>query len=238
MATSSDSTRFTRRQWQRRRAAARPLLLSVAAIVLIVFAGWVVFASSWLSAQTVTVSGEHTLTDAEVEAAADVDLGTPLVRLDLDALQRRVSALPAVAAVSVHRSWPQTVTITVTERQPVAAVQRDGGWAVVDKEGVPFRQTAQQPPLPAIDVPADNDQSALRAAASVADALPAHLLATVRLISAQSMDSIALELVDGRVIRWGSATESEEKAQVLAVLLRQRARVYDVSVPAAPTIAS
>jgi cell division protein FtsQ len=36
---------------------------------------------------------------------------------------------------------------------------------------------------------------------------------------------------------WGSADESDLKAQVLAVLLRQPARTYDVSVPGQPTTA-
>ena len=49
------------------------------------------------------------------------------------------------------------------------------------------------------------------------------------------MDSITLTLADGRSVRWGSADESQRKVQVLAILLKQKASVYDVSGPEQPT---
>ena len=49
------------------------------------------------------------------------------------------------------------------------------------------------------------------------------------------MDRISLVLRDGRVVVWGSAEQSEDKAAVLAALLRARdAQRYDVSVPGQP----
>mgnify|MGYP001680284448 FL=1 len=42
-------------------------------------------------------------------------------------------------------------------------------------------------------------------------------------------------LSDGARVRWGDASESALKARVLKVLLSQRASVYDVSSPHAPT---
>jgi cell division protein FtsQ len=53
----------------------------------------------------------------------------------------------------------------------------------------------------------------------------------------QTVDQISLVLRDGRTVVWGSADESGLKAKVLAVLLRQRAQTYDVSVPGQPTTA-
>lgn len=231
--------RFSRRQWQRRLRQARPALLALAVLGTAVLAGWVLLGSSWLAAQRVTVVGAQSLTDAQVLAAADVDLGTALVRLDLDAVDRRVSALRPVARASVHRAWPHTVAITVVERQPVAAIYRSGSWWVMDEEGVLFRRTeGAVPTLPVIEVDSSTvDQTALREAASVIAALPPDLLARVQRLTAASMDSITLALRDGREVRWGSSAETDQKVAVLSVLLRQPARVYDVSVPAQPTTA-
>jgi cell division protein FtsQ len=63
-------------------------------------------------------------------------------------------------------------------------------------------------------------------------------MAQTRRVRAQSMDSITLTLADGRSVRWGSADESQRKVQVLAILLKQKASVYDVSVPEQPTTRS
>ena len=49
------------------------------------------------------------------------------------------------------------------------------------------------------------------------------------------MDRIEIQLSDGDTIVWGSAEQSQVKAQVLSVLLSQEASVYDVSAPHAPT---
>jgi cell division septal protein FtsQ len=225
-----------RRQWQRRRSTLRRALALVTVAALAGFAGWAMLWSSWLAADKVTVAGERTLSQRQVLAAARVPLGTPLVRLDLDQIKQRIAALRPVARVSVHRDWPQTVAISVTERTPVAAVRvDDGSWGVLDKTGVIFRHSSARPTLPLIDVPSTRNRPALAAVAAVVTSLPAKLLAQVRQVSAHSMDSITLRLNDGRRVRWGSAEHSVDKVGVLAVLLKLPARVYDVSVPAQPT---
>lgn len=239
MARRADTaSKFSRRQWQRRLARLRPALLVVAVLAAAAFVGWVGLGSSWLAAEHVTVAGERALSHRQILAAADVDLGTPLLRLDLDAVDTRVSALPPVAAVAVHRAWPNTVAITVTERIPIAAVSRPDSWWVMDKEGVLFRRTpGRVAALPLVEVGNRAGPSALQEAAAVIAALPAELLSRLQHVTASSMDSLTLTLRDGREVRWGSAAQTERKVQVLSVLLRRPAQVYDVSVPAQPTTA-
>lgn len=213
----------------------RWVLLGFVLVALLAASVWALFASSWLAAQHVEVSGERTLSARQIRAAAAVDLGTSLVRLDLDSIQRRVAALPVVASVTVHRRWPQTVQIAVTERRPVAAVRDHGGWAEVDKTGVSFRQVRGKPALPVISMSAPHSSALVGATASVIAALPSDLLGRMRVLRAHSLDSIALHLKDGRVIHWGSSSDNAAKVRVVHVLLKQRAAAYDVSVPAQPT---
>lgn len=235
-SSSSTASRFSGRN--RQRAPLRALGVGAAVVVLALFAGWALLASSWLSAQQVNVAGEDALTDQQVIAAAQINSGDPLLTLDLQAVENRVSALRMVASASVHRVWPQTVEITVTERQPVAALRIVGGrWGLLDATGVLFRHARAQPALPVVEGPAAGDRATLTAAATVVDALPNQLIRELRIVRAVSMDSITLQLKDGRVVRWGSSQDSAEKVRVLQVLLDRRARRYDVSVPAQPTTA-
>lgn len=231
------SARFARRQWRRRLLALRPIAVVAAVVAVIGLGVYAAYFSSWLAAESVRVSGERSLSAAEIAAAAHVDLGTPLARIDLGAIEEDVAKLPAVADVSVSRSWPHTVAIEVTERQPLAAVRRDGSWWVMDDEGVVFRRTPHRDQaLPVVAVGGDASADALSEAAQVVSALPSDVLDHVRRLTAHSMDSIDLRLTNGRLVRWGSADETERKVQVLAVLLdRVKASVYDVSVPERPT---
>jgi len=236
--TPDTASKFSRRRWQGRFTRLQPILLALAVLAVAAFAGWVVLSSSWLATEQVTVAGERTLSDQKVLAAADIGIGTPLLRLDLDAVDERVSALRPVAEVTVHRSWPHTVAITVTERVPVAAIYRVGSWWVIDNEGVLFRRTrGRVAGLPLVRVSHRAGPSTLREAATVIAALPPDLVARLRHLTAPSMDSLTLTLKDGREVRWGSAAETDQKVQVLSVLLARQAQVYDVSVPAQPTTA-
>lgn len=209
-------------------------------IVIAAAAGcWAIFFSSWLAAHRVDVTGTQTLSPDDVVAAADVPLGTPLLRIDLGAVEARVASLPAVARVTVHRDWPSAVVVQVVERQPVASTLVARAWWAVDAEGVLIRPLPRrEDTLPVVTArgPMADRESVRAEATQVLAALPASLLDSVHGVSATSMDSVMLHLDSGRLVEWGSSTDSTQKADVLALLMEQApAAVYDVSVPALPT---
>ena len=237
-ATSVRSRRaFARRQWARRWLTWKYVLLVLLVVALLVGGAWLFWFSSYLAVRTVEVSGAERLGGAEVRAAAAVPDGEPLARVDLTAVQARVQALADVRAAEVTRTWPDTVTITVEERVPVAVVEIGGTLRGLDTEGVVFREYRSAPEgLPRVETPADTGRDALLEAAGVVSALPGDLTRRVDHVEVATVDQISLELRDGRTVVWGSAEESEAKAEVLAALLEQPGSTYDVSVPSQPTI--
>jgi cell division protein FtsQ len=229
--------RFARRQWARRWLAWRGLLVVLALLGLSVLAGWVVFFSPVLAVDGVETEGLDVLEAGEVRRVAAVPVGQPLARVSLTAIEARVQSLAPVAAVDVSRSWPDRVRIAVVEREAVAVVRRDGTLRGVDEDGVLFRGFRSQPAgLPVVQVAAGTRGDALAEAAAVIAELPEDLATRVDHLSVESVDTISLRLRNGKTVFWGSAAESATKAEVLGVLLRQRASVYDVSVPSQPTI--
>jgi cell division protein FtsQ len=223
-----------RRRWVKTGAVA-------AVVALLLGAAWVVLASPWLAVHDVEVAGVHRLSAQQVEAAADVPTGRPLVRLDLGGLRDRVEALPGVESAVVTREWPQTVRISVVERVPGATRElSDGTWAVLDHTGVQLGRTTAQPTgLVEVDVdPAAVGATTVQAAVEVAAGLPKALRAKVDVVTAVSPDDVRLRLHDGDLVKWGSSEDGDLKAQVLTALLTRSARTYDVSAPLAPTTAS
>lgn len=229
--------RFARRQWARRWLAWRGLVVLLVVVVLGLAAAWLVFFSSALAVQGVDVEGVDVLEPADVRRAAAVPLGEPLARVPLAEIEDRLEGLPPVKSADVSRAWPDRVRIAVTEREAVAVVERDGALRGVDDEGVLFRSFASEPRgLPVVRIPDGTRSEALAEAALVIDALPDDLAARVAHLSVATVDSISLEMRNGKQVVWGSAGNSQSKAEVLAVLLKQKASVYDVSVPGQPTI--
>lgn len=231
--------RFARRQRARRWGVWRPVL----ALLVLVAAGagvtWVVWFSSLLAVDSVAVEGLDHLTPQQVRAAAAVQDGTPLVKVDLAGAEGRVEALAPVLEVKVERDWPRTVRVEVTEREAMAVAEIGGETRGMDRTGVVFRDYAKPPKgLPRVRVGSNVDRDALEEAATVLSAMPEDLAAKVRRVNVESIDRITLVLRNGRTVLWGSGESSEDKARVLAALLKaQKAKTYDVSVPGQPVAA-
>jgi len=111
---------------------------------------------------------------------------------------------------------------------------RDDGVDWVDSDGVVFRHTDD--PTGVIQVETDTDDQRLLAdVATVVLALPDDVSGKVRSFQADAVDQIEFHISGGRTVVWGSADESDLKAQVLTALLTVDASVYDVSAPLHPT---
>ena len=203
------------------RRRVRLLIAGGVVVVLAIVLTWVVVFSSVFGVRSVQVHGAHTLTDAQVEAAARVGHGTPLVRLDTAAVTRRVEALPDVASAQVSTSFPSTVVVTVTERVAVGYLRSGGKDLLVDRAGHAYHAVTSAPStLPELVVPTGAASLTARAAvAQVAAALPTSLRPDVRSVDALDPSAITLVLSKGRIAQWGSVSRSVEKGRILPVLL-------------------
>lgn len=211
------------------------VLGSVAGVVVLAgVLSWLLLFSSVLAVRTVEVSGSEGDTAAAVREIAAIPEGLPLARLDTDAVGERLLALPQVESVTVARSWPSTIRITVVERVPVALLGVEGVQWLIDRNGVLFAQVTEPPAgVPVLEAA---DDGATRAALDVIGALPADVRSRLARVSAESPESVILHLTGGRTVIWGSAEDSERKALVLAGVFGQPGQTIDVSSPSAVVI--
>jgi cell division protein FtsQ len=235
--TRRSRRRFARRQWRRRWLAWRHLLVLVVVLAVVGGGIWAVFFSAWLAVETIDVSGAQTVEASDIRARSGIDEGEPLARVDLAAAERRIGALAVIGSVDVTRQWPNGVLISIKERVAVAVVDIGGRLRGMDADGVVFRDYKKAPPgLPHVVTSIGTTSAALKEGARVIAALPDDLTLVVDHVEVTTVDQISLVLKDGRTVVWGSADESDTKAEVLATLLATvEAQVYDVSVPSKPT---
>ncbi|QIQ05212.1 cell division protein FtsQ/DivIB [Streptomyces liangshanensis] len=226
----------------------RYVLIGVAAGTLLLVAGgtWVLYGSHWLRVETVSTSGTDVLTVAEVERAAAVPVGSPLVSVDTGAIGERLrQRLPRIDTVEVTRSWPHGIGLEVTERQPVLLIEKGGKFIEVDSGGTRFATVGKAPkgvPLLKLTVERSTGQPRFPAdrltgeAVQVRSELPGKVAADTRAIRVRSYDSISLELTGGRTVMWGSGEDGAAKARALSALMKAApgAGHFDVSAPTAP----
>ncbi|MFF1276661.1 cell division protein FtsQ/DivIB [Streptomyces marokkonensis] len=237
-----------------RRFGRRRLRRIIASAVVLVFLGsgafWLLYGSDLVRVERVSVSGAGVLTPAQVREAADVPLGEQLISVGTEEIEARLAkALPRIDTVDVVRSWPDEITLEVTERTPVLLVHKGGKFIEVDDEGVRFATVSKAPEgVPELKWEASGTGSAAaslrrfgedrltREAVRVAGALPDSVARATRSVKVRSYDAISLELADGRTVDWGSGEKGAEKGRTLTALMKAepRARHFDVSVPTAP----
>ncbi|WNE96033.1 FtsQ-type POTRA domain-containing protein [Streptomyces luomodiensis] len=227
----------------------RTLLLTAVAVTLLgAGAGWLLYGSSWLRTERVRVAGTTVLTAEEVRDAADVSMNTPLAAVDTGAIEHRLrERLPRIAKVDVSRSWPHTISLVVTEREPEAIVEEDGKFHEVDAGGVLFSTVSKRPKgVPLLEMEPDRSPSSRhfgaarlrREAVRVVTQLPEKVHRDTRSLRVRSYDSITLELTGGRTVAWGSGERGEAKAKTLTALMKARpdADHFDVQAPSAPAV--
>ncbi len=83
----------------------------------------------------VMVSGRRETPRDDLIHALNVARGAPILGVDLAAAKERIEKLPWVRATTVERMLPDTVLVSIVEREPLALWQKDGHLSLIDAEG-------------------------------------------------------------------------------------------------------
>lgn len=131
--------RFRQRRIGVNRAASRRRLRWVALgvfVVIVVVGALALLGSSWFAVDQVSVTG-NVYTDGDGLAEVVDDLrGTPVLLVDTDAAEERLEEIPWVESARVTTRFPDSASIEIRERTPVAAVRgTDGLFRVLDSDG-------------------------------------------------------------------------------------------------------
>lgn len=230
----SSRARFEDRARSARRLRWRPILLTLLAAALVAGLVYVVWFSSVLAVRFVVVEGVQGSQAEAVRRAADVPLGVPLARVDLEGPGQRVTRSPLYASVDVARRWPSTVLVRVEPRRPVLALDRGGDVQLVDGQGVAYLTAPEAPKgVPVVTSQGAATPEGLKTAISVLSALPPELRSSVSAVRVEGPSMVTFQAGKTKVL-WGDSTEPQLKVEVLSTLLKGAPATVNVSAPHAP----
>jgi cell division protein FtsQ len=243
--TATIDPRIRERRIEVKREAGRKRLramLIVLCIVLTLGTAYLIVESPMLDVDHVRITGLTHLQPADVQRAAGVDLGSPLLRVETGKVQARVEQLPWVEHSDVSLRVPGTLRIAIQERVPVAYARRDPSHAVLlDATGLVLANFDTR-----IDglieirgmrrVPAIGRRLAPANAPGVVARLPQGLAARVGAVDIAR--GVTLVLSSGGEVRLCTPEDVTAKGAaaeaVMAQLGDQRFTYIDVCVPSAP----
>lgn len=226
--------RFTEHLRVRRR---RALIAfgAVAALALFVIAG--VF-TPIMAVRDVQLRGAQALNVDELQQSLSRFQGVPLALVTDQDVHRAIEAFPLVQRYSIERIPPHTLIVTVEERIAAVALEREGGFDLLDPAGVLLGRVPERPagvPLGSAEL-TDTSSPAFAAATGVVRDMPEDIRAQLETVRASNAQNVTFTLVGGTEVLWGESKETQRKAVVLRSLLASIGPVsmIDVSAPDAP----
>lgn len=186
---------------------------------------WALSQSAIMDVNEVAITGAQRLDPADVQAAAGVGPGDPLVGIAPSEVANRVAALPAVATASVERDWWKgRITIAVTERVPAVALAQGSGFALADAQGRVVAVAPDAAGLPQVEGigPVEPGMDLVGndlVATTVAAALPPGLASAIESVRHTSDLGVVATLVDGGDMVVGEAVDLDTKVVAMQTFL-------------------
>ncbi|HTX60263.1 MAG TPA: FtsQ-type POTRA domain-containing protein [Verrucomicrobiae bacterium] len=200
--------------------------------------------------RNLVVSGNLHVSRGEILARAGIAPDVNMWLQDPHAMAERIESIPYVELAAIHRIPPSTVTITITERVPVAVVRSGALFALVDGELHVIRSVVgPQPELPVLiagpnvallpgSVLGDPDTVALRDAQKALDG--AHV--AIAALALDRFGEIVATLPGGIVLELGDEESMDRKLALVKPILAQAARssrpvaAIDLRAPSTPVL--
>ncbi len=221
----------------------RSLGVTLGALVAIGLAYLIAYSTPVFALERVEVSGAPPELTRQVTRVTRDLVGTSLVGVDVDDVEGRLRALPAVAGASVDRAFPHTLVVKIAPERPVAVVRLGRSSWLTTGSGKVIREieTGTLRHLPrlwlakgaTIRLGGEIPPGFVPATRALAEAHAVGLGSRVKGIRPVG-DELTLVLRRGTEIRLGRATEVGLKLTVASRVLQLvdgDAEYVDVSVP-------
>jgi cell division protein FtsQ len=201
-----------------RGAVLRRRVIAAVIVVVALYGGYMLWFRnlSWFAINDVTVKGATT-SQAQIHSAVERAAGDmTTLHINDSELRHAVARFPTIASVSATTSFPHGLTVTVSERLPVAFVQSQGRQTAVSADGYLLPGTSfDQKTLPRIDgasaqgVRLDGDSAAQ---AAILGATPEPLR---DLVTGSTWDDqrggVVVDLKNGPEVIFGDGSRARDK---------------------------
>ncbi|MBT6328349.1 MAG: FtsQ-type POTRA domain-containing protein, partial [Kordiimonadaceae bacterium] len=170
------------------------------------------------------IEGEFFIVESDVEGAANITMGDPLLGVDISAIKDRVEQLTWVKRATISRTLPDELVINITEHQPAALWQVDNKLWIISDEGIQIsdQQLEYFTSLPMISgVGADGELENLLTAVSSSNAL-FEMVETASWVGSRRWDlilknGIKIMLPEEEIAyAWKNLTDFESSEKLLA----------------------
>lgn len=222
----------------------KPTFVVVLSVLILSSLVFVTTISPLFNAKIINIEGESHLKEAKVLSLAKVDAGTNILWLSGGAVADRLLDEPWIASVETQKRYPSTLTITITERQPIAQMGSGHDWTLIAEDGIAVQNSKQVADLPEIQgapaPPVGSREERAKTAVSAIAALTEATRAAVERVIIEEDGTLRMILRDGGRVEYGEAEQFDAKAEAIEGVVSWAAdngakiKTLDVTAPSAP----
>jgi len=193
--------------------------------------------SPFFGVREINVIGVKRLTSEEVLALSGLTKGVNIFKANIKESAAKVALHPMVRDVEISRELPETVNITVAEREPIGLGAGDGYFVMISDDGyylskVTDLSTVNLPIITGLGLGSTGPgqkipDKRLPAALDYLLAMPLNVRAAVSELNVADLNNIRMFTVDKAEIRLGSDERINEKIILYQQIISQK---YDNSI--------
>ncbi|ADG83001.1 Polypeptide-transport-associated domain protein FtsQ-type [Thermincola potens JR] len=219
-------------------------------ILLLICGIYALLNSSFFSVSRIIVDGNKQLKTQEIVNLSGITVGTNTFKLKIDEIEKRILLHPLVKKVTVKRLLPGKIKIDLEERVGQGLLPKDGGFYVVDSEGVFLYpvDSIEKINLPIITgvrfgkikTGQKIKSEGLRSALDYLAIMPPEISTIVSEINCANPENIIMYTIDGVEVRLGNTENATEKLeiyrQVASQKFQQKIQYIDLSYHSKPVV--
>ncbi|MDD7464997.1 MAG: FtsQ-type POTRA domain-containing protein [Actinomycetaceae bacterium] len=243
----AEKMRMNRLRWRYRLAVVAGLVVALGALVwLLFFSPLLVFSADRVQIQGAGNSGNSSnssiVSVGDIQRALATHNGERLVLMRPSVVASDIEKIPEVAQAQVHFGFPASVRVDVVPEVPIACVADDAeqgsDCVAIAGSGVQLRvgsdavKTLPKLTLETADLKLQNVAPRLE---SILHSVSPDIRKRITAISVGAGSQFSFTLDEQATVRWGTASQNEQKNTILSVLVKEDHKFYDVSVPTLPT---
>ena len=226
---------------ERRRQIWRARLSVLGIIVLVLVLAGIAWFSPLLALEKVTVKGSELVDHDKVsDSVLDAQSGTPLPRVSTGDVEKAVlNDFPRAKEAAVHYSGPRSLSIEITDRDPVLAITTKEGFELYDADAVHLGTVDTAPKSLTVlkDSAGTPDKSTVTAVIRFMAELRPQLRKDLASIDAKDANNLVGRIDTGEdkaKVVFGDATSASLKMRTALQLAADGRTEVDVSVPSVP----
>lgn len=235
-----------RRIKEQRRKQQIQMAIAGGLIVAIILIAVVILNSDFFRVKTVHIEGARHVPAQTIKAAQDAGRGVNILRYPGAKVRAILLKSPWVKDVTIKRRWPDTIEITIAEREGTYSIFDGLKYYLVAPDGVVLAVSEEPPtrvqiadlPIKKLSVGSVVKSEEFKQAVAILSSLPRALSKGLTVISASSPERITL-YINGVEVLYGMAESQQEKNTVLQeIFSREGTSVIsvDVRVPTNPVV--